>query len=179
MGQLLNQGFKNVCNNGNLGNTPNLTPAEIYNLITGNKHLPQYQLQPTLYAGTFVNSFALTASPSGSKIIFGGVGQMFDTTFLNNLPSKTIFKFKIFVNSSGAGPSNVTFDVFITKTIGGEINTFSETILMGASIVPLIEYEFILSKEDLSEITNIRTSFVTVAQRQLGINIELYNFTNN
>jgi hypothetical protein len=125
MGQLLNLGFKNVCNNGNLGVSPNVEIAEIINLVSNSEvSIPFYNINNG-FAGVFNRTFQAPVGVILNKNIFGGAGQMIDLTFVNTLKDNDIFVLDI--KSTGGGGSVIgdqTLNINISDTEG---NTTTES----------------------------------------------------
>jgi hypothetical protein len=179
MGQLLNLGFKNVCNNGNLGNTPNLTPAEIYNLIYTNRVLPQYVLNDLLYAGTLIKSFQLTVTGVGAtKYIYGAAGEMINVAFLNAIPDNCVFYIRVSLNKAGSIGGNSSLSCILVDPVGGEFTAINIGRTLQSGFESEIINEFVISKKDLLDLTSIRYFASSANNAEFRIQIICYNFTN-
>jgi hypothetical protein len=174
MGQLLNLGFKNVCNNGNLGNTPNLTPAEIYNLIK-NFDLTQYELLYSTYPGTFTGTF-YNASLNGTKVIYNGAGEMINTTFLNSIPQNSIIRIRI--ETRALSGSFMAGTVFVQKTIGG--TDYQDTINNQIGATPSVwpKFEILITAQELKSFDQLLYSQIYSSGPAMYIKINIYNVTN-
>jgi len=174
MGQLLNLGFKNVCNNGNLGNTPNLTPAEIYDLILKSQ-LFQYELLYSTYAGTFTGMF-YNGGLNGQKIIKGGAGEMIDAAFLNAIPDNSIIKINIQTRSLSGSAS--VGSSFLQKTIGGtdyqDLYTWQVSSIQGT----WTNITLIITANELKQIDTLLYSQAAGTAPAMYIKINIYNVTN-
>ena len=177
MGQLLNLGFKNVCNNGNLGNTPNLTPAEIYDLILKQGGLPQYEIRYSSYAGTFVQSQAFAVGNVFNRNIFSSTGAatMFDSIYLNNLPEDSIISIKLIRGVSNATIINSTLNLQKNLIDNNSFDNFWNSTNNNSFDNVKI---YIFSKNDLKEFTNIIYSHNSPGNSYLSITINIYSITN-